>query len=120
MAWLPIISAGIALTSLLLAIGLPDVMRAHPLGSTILPLYLMWLMSLGAIGSIAFIGMNAPDLSVSHLLHTRRSSHLRAFLYKRGNVKGEVLDRLIDLNVMLPGCCRPDPVVVFLQSAEQA
>ena len=58
--------------------------------------------------------------SVSHLLHTRRSSHLWAFLYKRGNVKGEVLDRLIDLNVMLPGCCRPDPVVIFLQSAQQA
>src|SRR6266446_6710347 len=60
-----------------------------------------------------------PLLGVSHLLHTRRSSHLRAFLYKIGNVEGEVLDRLIDLNVVLPGCCRPDPVMIFLQPAEQ-
>ncbi len=44
---------------------------------------------------------------------------MRAVLYKLGNVEGEVLHRLIDLNVVLPGCCRPDPVVVFLQSAEQ-
>src|SRR5258706_2153145 len=58
-------------------------------------------------------------LGVSHLLHTWRPSYLRAVLYKLGNVEGEVLHRLIDLNVVLPGCCRPDPVVVFLQSAEQ-
>src|SRR6266567_5080713 len=55
---------------------------------------------------------------VSHLLHTRRPSHLRALLYTLGNVEGEVLHRLIDLHVVLPGCCRPDPGVVFLQSAE--
>ena len=29
--------------------------------------------------------------SVSHLLHTRRPRHLRALLYKLGNVEGEVL-----------------------------
>src|SRR6266699_6435243 len=58
-------------------------------------------------------------MGVSHLLHTWWPSHLRALLYKLGNVEGEVLDRLIYLNVVLPGCCRPDPVVVFLQSAEQ-
>ena len=40
-------------------------------------------------------------------------------LYKLRNVEGEVLYRLIDLNIVLSGCCRPDPVVVFLQSAEQ-
>src|SRR6266487_263783 len=56
---------------------------------------------------------------VSHLLHTKWPSHLRAFLYKIGNVEGEVLDRLIDLNGGLPGCCRPDPVMIFLQPAEQ-
>src|SRR2546429_553145 len=56
---------------------------------------------------------------VSHLLHTRRPSHLRALLYKLSDVEGEVLRRLIDLNVVLPGCGRPDAVVVFLQSAEQ-
>lgn len=33
-------------------------------GARVLPVYLIWLMSLGAIGSIAFIGMNA--LSVQH------------------------------------------------------
>jgi hypothetical protein len=40
-------------------------------------------------------------------------------LYKLGNVEGEVLHRLLYLNVVLPGGCRPDPVVVFFQSAEQ-
>jgi hypothetical protein len=39
-------------------------------------------------------------MSVSHLLHTRRPSHLRALLYKLGNVEGEVLHRLIYLNVV--------------------
>src|SRR6266446_9539967 len=57
--------------------------------------------------------------SVSHLLHTWWPSHLRALLSKLGNVDGEVLNRLIDLHRVLPGCYRPDPVVVFLQSAEQ-
>jgi transposase-like protein len=56
---------------------------------------------------------------VSHLLHTKWPSHLRALLYKIGNVEGEVLDRLIDLNVVLPGCRRPDAVVIFLQPAQQ-
>jgi hypothetical protein len=46
---------------------------------------------------------NRGEAGVSHLLHTRRPSHLRAFLDKHGNVEGEVLDRLIDLNVVLPG-----------------
>src|SRR4029450_11191989 len=59
------------------------------------------------------------ETSVSHLLHTKRPSHLRAFLYKLGNVEGEVLDRLIELNVVLPGGGRPDAVVVFLQPSQQ-
>ena len=59
------------------------------------------------------------ELGVSHLLHTKRPSHLRAFLDKLGNVEGEVLDRLIDLNIVLPGYGRPDAVVVFLQPSQQ-
>jgi len=58
MAWLPIIFAGTAVASLILAIAIPDLYNVHSVGSTILPFYLIWLMSLGAIGSVAFIGMN--------------------------------------------------------------
>src|SRR5712691_8416291 len=57
--------------------------------------------------------------SVSHLLHTEWPSHWRTFLDKLGNVEGEVRDRLLDLNIVRPGCCRPDPLMVFLQSTEQ-
>src|SRR2546427_7286931 len=57
--------------------------------------------------------------SVSHLLHTRQLSHVRALLYERCNVEGEVLYRLIYLDIVLSSGCGPDPVVVFLQSAEQ-
>ena len=52
-------------------------------------------------------------------VHTKRPSHLRAFLDKLGNVEGEVLDCLIDLHVVLPGCGRPDAIVVFLQPSQQ-
>jgi len=68
-------------------------------------LYLVW-----KVGGIT---------GVSHLLHTKRPNQLRAFLYKLGNVEGEVLDRLLDLNVMLPGGGRPDAVVVLLQPSQQ-
>jgi hypothetical protein len=54
-------------------------------------------------------------MGVSHLLHMRRPSHLRALLDKVGNVEGEVLNCLVYLNVMLPSCRRPDAVVIFLQ-----
>ncbi len=64
--------------------------------------------------------LGEPDgMGVSHLLHTRRPGHLRTFLYKLGTVEGEGLNCLIDLNIVLPGCCRPEPVVLSLQSAEQ-
>src|SRR6266542_2195457 len=63
--------------------------------------------------------LNWDSKSVSHLLHTKRPSYLRAFLYEFGNVEGEVRDRLIELNVMLPGGGRPDAVVVFLQPSQQ-
>ena len=58
-------------------------------------------------------------MGVSHLLHTERPGHLRAFLDKLGNIEGEVLDRLIDLNRVLPGGGRPDAVMVFLQPSQQ-
>ena len=56
---------------------------------------------------------------VSHLLHTKQLSRSRALLDKLGNVEGEVRDRLIDLNVMLPGGGRPDAVMAFLKPSQQ-
>src|SRR3989442_11390246 len=56
---------------------------------------------------------------VSHLLHARELNTLGTFLYKIRNVAGEVLHRLIDLNVVLPSGCRPDSIMVFLQPAQQ-
>ena len=61
----------------------------------------------------------AEEQGVSRLLHTRQLSHWRALLYKIRNVEREVLARLRDLHVVLSGCSRPDPVMVFLQSAQQ-
>jgi hypothetical protein len=58
-------------------------------------------------------------LGVSHLLHTKQLSPLRALLDKLGNVEGEVLDRLIDLHVMLPGGGRPKAVMAFLKPSQQ-
>ena len=59
-ARLPIIFAGVALVSLLGSVFLPSFGYEPMLGEVIiLPCYLLWLISLGAIGSIAFIGMNA-------------------------------------------------------------
>jgi hypothetical protein len=59
-AWLPSSFAAVALVSLLLAV----IAIGHPLVgfgglSNVFPFYLVWLMSLGAVGSVAFIGMNA-------------------------------------------------------------
>jgi len=59
-AWLPISFAAVALLSLLLAV----IAIGHPIfglggASNVFPFYLVWLMSLGAVGSVAFIGMNA-------------------------------------------------------------
>jgi len=67
LAWLPVAFALVALASLILAIrnyniatisGGPFVGNIS-VGAGVLPCYLVWLMSLGAIGSVAFIGMNA-------------------------------------------------------------
>ena len=88
LAWFPIILAVIALGSLYLAIskygqasavatatvpaaaqqsqspGVAGALAAahYGIGVAVLPYYLLWLMSLGAIGAIAFIGMNALSL----------------------------------------------------------
>jgi hypothetical protein len=64
LAWLPIVLALIALVSLILAIITFDrpiftEIGGGSLGANVLPFYLVWLMSLGAIGSVSFIGMNA-------------------------------------------------------------
>ena len=47
---------------------------------------------------VGVIAVRSTIPSVSHLLHTKRPSHLRALLDKLGNIEGEILDRLIDLN----------------------
>lgn len=51
----------IALASLIFAIRFYSLAGLHEssIGVSVLPFYLIWLMSLGAIGSVAFIGMNA-------------------------------------------------------------
>jgi hypothetical protein len=61
LAWLPLALALIALCALILAIMSSnlDLLRMDSFGANVLPFYLVWLMSLGAIGAIAFIGMNA-------------------------------------------------------------
>ena len=63
-SWITTLSMAMALLALLALMGaifIPfefqmETMRARVLA---LPFYLVWLMSLGAIGSIAFVGMNA-------------------------------------------------------------
>src|SRR5215510_4179294 len=54
-------SCGIALASLLFAVFVAQfgLLGTRSIGLNILPFYLSWLMSIGAIGSVAFIGMNA-------------------------------------------------------------
>jgi hypothetical protein len=56
----PIIFAGVALLSLLGTVLIGELVRNQDIQILIiLSCYLFWLISLGAIGSIAFIGMNA-------------------------------------------------------------
>ena len=61
------------------------------------------------------VGAGVKIEGVSHLLHTKQLSPLRALLDELGNVEGEVLDRLRDRNVMLPGGGRPKAVMAFLK-----
>jgi hypothetical protein len=72
-AWLPMFLAPVALVSLILAVLSP---RAT------FELYLVWLLSLGAIGSVAFIGMNALSVQqdITFDLTNRRLMVLRVAL----------------------------------------
>jgi hypothetical protein len=58
---LPLALSGVALASLVAAIFTLGSATLHPTAAAtrVLPCYLVWLMSLGAIGAVAFIGMNA-------------------------------------------------------------
>lgn len=58
---LPVLFGGGAVLSLILAILVQDstYFGHKSIGTVTLPFYLMWLISLGAMGSVAFIGMNA-------------------------------------------------------------
>lgn len=58
-AWLPAIFGLVAAAALLLAILAPSTLRVGSLGTQVIGFYLVWLMSLGAIGALAFVGMNA-------------------------------------------------------------
>jgi hypothetical protein len=60
MTLLPALLALVALAALVVAVVVKHGgVLARLLGDNVLPYYLIWLMSLGAIGSVAFIGMNA-------------------------------------------------------------
>jgi len=76
--------AFVALASLVLAIIAQDValLRLPSSGANTLPFYLVWLMSLGAIGSVAFIGMNALSVQqdITFDLSNRRLMKLRIVL----------------------------------------
>ena len=53
-----VVFALLAAVSLMSAILLPQISGTGHLRAYVLPFYLVWLLSLGAIGAIAFIGMN--------------------------------------------------------------
>jgi hypothetical protein len=57
-SYLPVVFALIAAASLILVRLLPGLHGGSLERSYVLPFYLVWLLSLGAIGAIAFIGMN--------------------------------------------------------------
>ena len=104
LAWLPIILAPAALAALILAIiaPRPDFLGLG-LGPTVLPLYLIWLMSLGAIGAVAFIGMNALSVQedITFDLTNQRLIVLRIAL---GALFGLVLSLPIGFDGFLDFC----------------
>ncbi len=81
---LPILLAVVALLSLIGAIVVQDkdLLRLGTIGANTLPFYLVWLMSLGSIGSVAFIGMNAISVQqdITFDLTNRRLMILRITL----------------------------------------
>jgi NO-binding membrane sensor protein with MHYT domain len=84
LAWLPMGLTLFAMTSLILAIAAygSDLLHTGSVGLNVLPFYLGWLMSLGAIGAIAFIGMNALSIQedITFDLTNRRLIILRIAL----------------------------------------
>jgi hypothetical protein len=72
-AWLPMFLAPVALLSLIVAVWNPEVA---------FDAYLVWLLSLGSIGSVAFIGMNALSVQqdITFDLTNRRLMLLRIAL----------------------------------------
>ena len=80
----------------------------------LLPYPYRYVLTNGEMNSKSLCLYSSNNSGVSPLLHTWWPRHVRALLYKRGNIEGEVLHRLIYLDVVLPSCGRPDPVVVFL------
>jgi hypothetical protein len=81
---LPVSLLLLALLALISAIVVQDINRAETVtrGSFFLPFYAIWLMALGASGSIAFIGMNALSVQqdITFDLSNRRLILLRIIL----------------------------------------
>jgi hypothetical protein len=91
-AVLPIIFIILALTSMIAAIlgTQGPIFGFGSPGAIVLPFYLVWLISLGAIGAVAFIGMNALSVQedITFDLTNRRLMILRVVL---GGLFGLVL-----------------------------
>ena len=92
--WLGVLAGALALASLSTLIIAERMAAGSPtyeaLGVRILPFYLIWTMSLGTIGSVAFIGMNA--LSVQNdITFDPTSSRLMTLRIVLGAVFGLVL-----------------------------
>lgn len=83
MAWLPILLAGIALLALIGAIVMDGAFTSSNTRSAFtLSFYLVWLICLGGIGSVAFIGMNALSVQqdITFDISNRRLMVLRIAL----------------------------------------
>jgi hypothetical protein len=91
-AVLPVIFIVLALGSVILAIlgTQGPILGFSKPGANVLPFYLIWLISLGAIGAVAFIGMNALSVQedITFDLTNRRLMILRVVL---GGLFGLVL-----------------------------
>lgn len=86
-AWISILPMALALVALAALIGSilvqdTGLWKLKSIGASTLPFYLVWLMSLGAIGSVAFIGMNALSVQedITFDLSNRRLMFLRIAL----------------------------------------
>jgi hypothetical protein len=84
MTWLPVAFAVIAMLALIAAIFVTDLgfFGIQSVGARTLPFYVIWLIALGAIGSAAFIGMNALSIQedITFDLTNRRLMLLRVAL----------------------------------------